>query len=175
MKYSILILIFVFASLRGIAQDHTVAYTTIELIMNYMPETKQVEKELADYKQQLREELEVIAHEGKAIITQYQNAEKNGASEDELKALMTKYQELDERQQIGFQKAESKLTKKQGDLMKPMMAKLQKAIDEVATEGGYTYVINNAIGDGVPSLLFGQDALDITERIAKKLGIVIPN
>ncbi len=43
----------------------------------------------------------------------------------------------------------------------------------VAKEGGYTYVLNQAVGAGIPSILYGKESDNLTEAIAKRLGIAV--
>ena len=84
MKYLLLIVLFVAASFKGFSQDHTIAYTTIELILNYMPETKQIETEVATYSQQLQKELAEMEQVGQVIIAKYTQLQQNGGSKAEL-------------------------------------------------------------------------------------------
>jgi outer membrane protein len=65
--------------------------------------------------------------------------------------------------------AEQSLQQKQQTLLKPALDKLQKNIDAVATENGYTYVLNS---DGAsPVLLHGPKDGDISDLVLKKMGI----
>ena len=66
-----------------------------------------------------------------------------------------------------------RLMKRRMDLLKPVQDKLQVAIDATAKEGGYTYILNQAVGEGIPSILFGKDSDNLTTVIAKKLGIAV--
>jgi outer membrane protein len=65
--------------------------------------------------------------------------------------------------------ADNSLQQKQQTLLKPALDKLQKTIDEVAKENGYTYVLNS---DGAsPVLLHGPKEGDISDMILKKMGV----
>ncbi len=60
---------------------------------------------------------------------------------------------------------------KRQELLEPVLEKLQAAIDAVAAEQGYTYILNQSTGSGVSVLLHGPEEADITEALMKKLGI----
>lgn len=65
--------------------------------------------------------------------------------------------------------ADQSLQQKQQALLKPALDKLQKNIDAVAEENGYTYVLNS---DGAsPVLLHGPKEGDISDLVLKKMGI----
>jgi len=52
--------------------------------------------------------------------------------------------------------------------MQPLLEKVQDAINKVGKEKGLTYVIDKALGVIV---YIGDDAIDITADVKKKLGI----
>ena len=65
--------------------------------------------------------------------------------------------------------ADQNLQQKQQTLLKPALDKLQKTIDAVSVENGYTYVLNS---DGAsPVLLHGPKEGDISDLILKKIGV----
>ena len=56
--------------------------------------------------------------------------------------------------------------------MEPALDKLQKAIDDVAKENGYTYVFNSDAGFGTtPVLLHGPEDGNISDLVLKKMGV----
>ena len=83
--------------------------------------------------------------------------------EKELQAMQQSIQE--------FQRsAEQSLQQKQQTLLKPALDKLQKNIDAVADENGFTYVFNSD-GGGSPLLLHAPKEGDISDLVLKKMGI----
>jgi outer membrane protein len=145
-----------------------IGYTSVEYVLSQMPESKQIESDLKAYNTQLEAQL-------KSKYTEYQTkgeAYQKGAGsmtdvvkadkEKELTALQQSIQE--------FQRsAEQSLQQKQQALLKPALDKLQKNIDAVAEENGYTYVLNS---DGAsPVLLHGPKDGDISDLVLKKMGI----
>jgi outer membrane protein len=66
--------------------------------------------------------------------------------------------------------AQQSLQQKQQSLLSPALDKIQKNIDLVANENGYSYVLNSDAGSS-PILLHGPKDGDISDLILKKMGI----
>ena len=67
--------------------------------------------------------------------------------------------------------AQSSLQKKEADLVGPVNAKIGNAIEEVAKENGYTFIINPQLQGSVDILLYVDEKYDISLLVLKKLGI----
>ena len=67
-----------------------------------------------------------------------------------------------------FQKnAQKQLQDRESELLKPIIDRAKKAIEDVAKENGYTYVFDSGVG----ALLYSQDSDDIMPLVKKKLGL----
>ncbi len=67
-----------------------------------------------------------------------------------------------------FQKnAQEQLQAREAELLKPIIDRAKKAIEDVAKEGGYTY----SFDAGTAALLFDEGGDDIMPRVKKKLGL----
>ena len=55
------------------------------------------------------------------------------------------------------------------------MEKIQKAIDDVAKENDFTYILSSdgAMGQ-VPIILYGPDNLNVSDLVLKKMGVTPP-
>ena len=84
------------------------------------------------------------------------------------KAKEEELQQLQERIQNYQQTAQQDLQKKEAQLMKPIMDKAKKAIEEVSKENGFLYVFD--ISGGL-LLYYSDKSVDITSLVKKKLGI----
>jgi outer membrane protein len=108
-----------------------------------------------------------------------------------IEALQKKYQDLEqkqaqgeispkqlEEQALGLKQEEAELAKyeqtsqqqivdKQNNLMKPIMDKITKAIEEVAKENGYTYIFDGSVG----FVLYADETTDVSSLVKAKLGI----
>ncbi len=145
-----------------------IAYTSVQYVLSQMPESKQIESELKTYSGQLEAQLKSKTTKFQSDVADYQKGA--GAMTDIVKA--DKEKDLSGQQQSiqEFQRnAEQSLQQKQQSLLKPALEKLQKNIDAVAEENGFTYVLNSD-GDS-PLLLHGPKDGDISDLILKKMGI----
>jgi outer membrane protein len=145
-----------------------IGYTSVEYVLSQMPESKQIESDLKAYNSQLEAQLKSKYAEYQAKGEAYQKgvtAMTDVVKADKEKELTALQQSIQE-----FQRnAEQSLQQKQQTLLKPALDKLQKNIDAVAEENGYTYVLNS---DGAsPVLLHGPKDGDISDLVLKKMGI----
>lgn len=65
------------------------------------------------------------------------------------------------------QQAQQTLQAKESELLQPIIDRAKKAIEEVAKEGGYTYIFDAGVG----TLLYQSDSDDILPLVKKKLGL----
>lgn len=54
--------------------------------------------------------------------------------------------------------------------MQPVYTKVGKAIEDVAKENGYTFILNQQIG-GLDVILYGDEKNDVSDLVLKKLGV----
>lgn len=145
-----------------------IGYTSVEYVLSQMPESKQIESDLKAFSTQLENQLKSKYQEYQTKAEAYQ---KGGSTmtdvvrADKEKELTNLQQSIQEFQRS----ADQSLQQKQQTLLKPALDKLQKTIDQVANENGYTYVLNS---DGAsPVLLHGPKEGDISDLILKKMGV----
>lgn len=148
-----------------------IGYTNVDYVLSQMPESKQIEADLKAYSGQLEAQLKSKTTEFQTKLEAYQ---KGGATMTDL-VKADKEKELQQLQSSiqDFQKsADQSLQQKQQQLLKPALDKLQKAIDDVAKESGYSYVLNSDAGYGTtPVLLHAPDDANISDLVLKKMGV----
>ncbi|WP_245327783.1 OmpH family outer membrane protein [Hymenobacter fodinae] len=156
------------ASMAQTAAPLKIGYTSVEYVLSQMPESKQIESQLKDYSTQLKNQLDAKATEFRTKGEAYQKGAATMTDvvrTDKERELQNMQQSIQEFQQ----NAENSLQQKQQALLKPALDKLQKNIDAVAEENGYTYILNS---DGAsPVLLHGPKDGDVSDLILKKMGI----
>ena len=74
-------------------------------------------------------------------------------------------QDMQNRIQAFYESAQKQLQDREAELTKPIVDRAKKAIEDVAREGGYTYIFDSA------ALLYSQDSEDIMPQVKKKLGL----
>lgn len=149
------------------AQTPKIAHVNTSEIMNEMPERPKAEKDLETYYNELQEQLKVMYAEYQTKLQDYQaNAEtmSNLVKQSKEKELV----DLESRITAFQNNAESEFDAKRAELLKPLLEKIQNAINAVGKEKGYTYIIDLATGTVV---YVGDDAIDITKDVKAKLGI----
>ncbi len=158
----------------GQSKSLKIGYTNVDYILSQMPESKQIEAELKTYKTQLDNQLQTKIKDFQEKYAAYEK----GASTmtdvirmDKEKQLQNLQEEIEE-----FQKnAQTSLQKKEVTLLQPALDKIQKNIDLVAKESGYTYIFNTDGGLGTtPILLHGPEEDNISDLLLKKMGITPP-
>ncbi|MBC5994762.1 OmpH family outer membrane protein [Pontibacter cellulosilyticus] len=167
-KIKTLVVAFLLISFASFAQSNDqplkIGYTNVEYILLQLPESKEIESQLKTHSTQLENQLKGKYNEYETKLQAY---EKGAATmdktirEDKEKELMNLNNSIQE-----FQRnAQMSLQQKEKSLVDPVIAKIDKAIKDVAKENGYTYVISNQ------ALLAGPENGDISPLVLKKLGV----
>lgn len=140
-------------------------------IMRSMPETASVLAEIDSLRQQFNEEFnkkigeyQVKSNAFKADEARLNEVVKKDRQE-ELQMLQTSIGKFQ-------QAADNALKQKEQELMKPIYTKVQKVIDEVATEYSYTHILNIDSRD-VPLMLYAQKTTRVDSLIIQKLKVPI--
>lgn len=150
------------------AQAQKIGYINSQEVIAIMPEVKEANSSLETYNTQLQKRAEQMY---KALETKATNlqAKKDGGEvspkqlEIELAALQQEEQKL-----VEFQsKSQGEIANKQAELLEPILAKVQVAIDAVAEAGAYTYIFDSSQG----IILYADETMDITAKVKAKLGL----
>lgn len=164
----------IFFSANAQIKPFRMGYTNVDYLISLHPDSKKVDSDLKNYRTSLDKEAEGLTKEFREKYESYQK----GAAMMAEPVRVTKEKELGELQERiqEFQRsAEADLQKKQIELLQPVLDKIQKAIDAVADENGFTYIFNSDAGYGTtPVLLHGPEKDNVTELVLKKLGITPP-
>lgn len=157
-------------SLSALCQSQKIGHADWEYIFGQLPEYKQIENEIRAYESQLQNQLEVKGKELENKYKAFQTIPSNTPDaikrdkQSELAYLQDNIQKFQQEAQVSLQK-------KQSDLINPVFLKVGKAIEEVATENGFAYIINPQIIGGGDILLFADEKYNISNLVLKKLGV----
>jgi outer membrane protein len=171
------VLVFAFALITAVSMAQTpapvkVGYADVEYIFSQMPEAKTIETELQTLRTQLKKQYDTKMAEFKKKLDEYNaNAETvplavKQNSERELQQMQTNIQKFEEDSQAELQKRNT-------TLLGPVQEKVGKAIEDVAKENGYSLIMNNQIS-GLDVILYGDEKLDVSDLVLKKMGITPP-
>ena len=162
----IVVLLFMFLPLGVVAQEVKIAIVNTVEIFHAMPETSSVETQLAALNEQYEKEFTVMQEEYNKKFAEY--VEQRESLTDNIRLRREQeIQDLETRIQNFVPVAQQEMQKKQQELYTPIQEKLQKAIDAVGEEKGYTYILNPQV------LLFRNPstAVDATSFVKAKLGL----
>ena len=174
MRKLLFVLVFGLAAVISNAQTTPlkIGYADIEYIFGLMPESKAMEAELQTLQTQLKKQYDNKVAEFQKKLKEYQefgatvpDAVKQN-SERELQQLQQNIQKLE-------QDSQADLQRKQSQLLEPMQMKIGKAIEDMAKENGFSFVLISKIGD-VDVILYADEKLDVSDLVLKKMGITPP-
>ena len=154
--------------MSGVANAQVkIAHVNTAEILDAMPDKAKAEKDLEKYYGELQSQLETMAKE---YQTKMQDYEANQATMSNLVKQSKEKEIIDLQTRIQqFQaNAENEFESKRAELLKPILDKIQTAINSVGKEKGYTYVLDLATGAAV---FVADDAINATNDVKAKLGI----
>ena len=144
-----------------------IAHISTSDVLDAMPDKAWAEKDLEKYYGELQNQLQAMTNE---YQTKMQDYEANQATMSDLMKQSKEKEIVDLQNRIQqFQSnAESKFEAKRAELLRPILNKIQNAINAVASENELSYVIDISTGAAV---FLGENSIDITYMVIKKLGI----
>jgi outer membrane protein len=149
-----------------------IGYTNVDFVLGKLPESKKIQNELEITKAQLDK---ALSDKYKEFQEKLDNYNKNAGSmadvlrtdkEKELQNLQSSIQELQ-------RNSETSLQNKYQQLIEPVLAKINTAIQEVGKANNYLYILNSDAGaNTTPILLYvGSEDNNVTDLVLKQLGV----
>lgn len=154
-----------FLTLTSIGQNKFGYIDSQELLM-LMPERKTAETEVQNFAKSLESQLGSMTAEYQESVQEYQANEANYTDlvkQDKVAEITG----LEQRIQAFQQNAQKSLQEKEQELLAPILTKAKNAIDEVAQEGGFTYIFDKSQG----SILYAKESQNILDLVKKKLSL----
>jgi outer membrane protein len=158
-----------FAAQAQTAPSTKIGFADVDYIFTQMPEAKQVEAELKSTQTMLQNQITSKQQEFQRKVKEYNDNLPNmldavrANTERELGQLQENLQKLQ-------QDAQTTIQNKQGQLMEPVYKKVSKAIEDVAKENQFTYVLTSQIG-GLDVILYADEKMDVSDLVLKKMGV----
>lgn len=143
-----------------------IGYINSEELILSMPEAKKADADISAYAKTFQEQLTTMQKELETKYKAYEAGAKT-MSEAMLDVKQKELQDLQGRIQSTQQSAEEKVAAKRQELLKPITEKADKAIQDVAKEKGYTYILDASTG----ALVFATPTDNILKDVKSKLGI----
>jgi outer membrane protein len=171
MRKLVLLVVLGLATIVSHAQTASakIGYADVDYIFNQMPESKQIDSELKSLQAQLKNQIDTKYQEFQKKFQEYNQNINNmidavkANTERELQQMQQNIEKLQ-------QDAQTTVQNKQTQLMEPVFKKVGKAIEDVAKENGYSFILSQQIG-GLDVILYGDEKMDVSDLVLKKLGV----
>jgi|SRR5690606_22445093 len=161
------------AATSAVQAQQKIGHINSEEIFQATPDFKTAQDQLKTLGETKQKELEGMYQEFQKKEKEINDKElhKSAANKDqidtEIKTLVQELQQMQTRIQEVQKVAREDFEKKQQELMAPIQTKVMTAINSVAQEKGFTYVLDLAAG----SVIYFQGGEDISADVKTKLGI----
>ena len=145
-----------------------IGHVNLDSLITLLPESKDAQVKVQEYAKQLEQQVVAMQSELQGKYAEYQEKSKDlpelvrASKEKELNDLNQRIQDFQQQAQGDYQK-------KSAELSKPVYEKAKRAIDHVAKENGYKYVLDTSTG----IVLFSEPSDDIIALVIKKLGVTV--
>lgn len=140
-----------------------IGHISTDLLISLMPETKALNTELEKLSKTYENELKAEEAKLEAKLKKYQ-AEQSSQTDEVNQQRGVEVQQDQQNLYQASQIAREDITKKRDEKLKPILEKAKKAIDEIATAQGFTYVLE-------ASTLIVANGTDLLPAVKTKLGI----
>lgn len=171
MRKLVLLLVLGLAAYTSQAQTASVkiGYADVDYIFSQLPESKAIDSELKSTQTQLKNQIDAKYQDFQKKLADYQ-ANLNTM----LEAVRANTERELQQMQANIEKlqtdAQTTIQTKQTQLMEPVYKKVGKGIEDVAKENGFTFILNQQIG-GLDVILYGDEKMDVSDLVLKKLGV----
>jgi outer membrane protein len=140
-----------------------VAHISTDLLLSLMPETKALNTDLEKLSKTYESELKAENDKLEAKLKKYE-AEVNSQTDEVNQQRSVEVQQDRQNLYQASQIAQQDIAKKRDDKLKPILEKARKAIEDVASEQGFTYVLD-------ASSIIVANGTDLLPAVKAKLGI----
>lgn len=169
MKKLVIIIAFVSVGFSLSAQKQLkIGHINSNELLMAMPERNTIETEIQNHAKQLETQLLTMQRELETKYQDFQSKESmmsEAIRKDKIKELTGLEQRLNEFQES----AQEDLQKKEQELTEPLITKAKNAIEAVAKENGYTYVLDSGVGFILYQNETNSD--NLMPLVKKKLGL----
>ena len=148
-----------------------IGHVNSQEIMSNMPDIKVIESKIQKESKKMDEMYADMMTKAQEAAQAFQKAQNEGESEAVIKAKYEEALSLEQRVQVFLQDAQQELQNLQNELLAPVIEKVQNAINEVAKNGKFSYILDT--GSGFPLILYneGPGSYDLTADVKKKLNL----
>jgi len=142
-----------------------------ERVMDSLPETEEIQRELEQFVQQRQQEFTESYSVWIEAVTSYEERVEDGTlsgqqRQQEEERLMEQEEELGNMEQ----RIQAQIQNRQNELIGPVMQRVEDAMETVARELDLDYVLNQQTSTGDPVVYYSSErGVDITDQVIEKL------
>lgn len=159
-----LIILFLIMAPMGVFAQEKFAYINTQEVFAQIPDLKDVESKLATKQEEIKKVAGEFETEFQTKIKEFAGASgtADNLTEDQQKQL----QDIQQRYETYLQTSEKEFGELRQQLLTPLQQRMQKAIQEVGSENGFTYIFELGV---IPYT--STSAVDAGKLVKAKLGI----
>jgi outer membrane protein len=149
------------------AQSAKVAFVDGQRIFGSVPGRAEAEAQFNKEMDSVRAKEKIMGDSMTALISDYSKAEATLSAADKT----TRQQSIRDKQaafQQQQQQLEAKAQERQNELVRPILDRIHRVIDDMRAEGGYTLVIDVSPNAGGSVVSYDKN-LDVTDQVIRKL------
>lgn len=168
----VILLCFLLGLLPWFAQAQKIGFVDTEYILKHLPEYLAGQNQIDSLAAQWQEEIELRFKAVEIMETAYQQEVlllSEYSRKQKLAAIDTAKREAEQQQKelFGY---EGKFFKRKSDLIKPLLNKIYKAMEQIAENRAYAIIVDKS-SEGFTALYLNKK-YDLTDDVIKKLGLV---
>ncbi|MDD2476365.1 MAG: OmpH family outer membrane protein [Dysgonamonadaceae bacterium] len=163
----LIILFFAIMPLALVAQETKIAFVNSQEIFGMMPELGAIETQLNTKQEQVKKNAAALENEYNLKMEEFKKSD-DEVTEALLLDRQKQIQQIEERYQAFIQNSQKEVQDLQQKLLAPVQEKMQKAIQAVGEEKGYTYILDLSSGSVA---YHSTTAIDANPLVKAKLGI----
>ena len=138
------------------------AWVNSEQIIAQLPEAQDAQKILEDMQKITIDSLGLMEKDFQTKLADYQQQE-SMMNEDAKKKKQLELQDLRDKWNQYRQKKTDDISKRRDDLMRPIMEKIQKAIDQLAKDENLNFIFDKT--SAIPVVLYGDAEYNLTNKL----------
>jgi len=160
---TLLLIAIITLGFNSVQAQSKVAHISTDLLLSLMPETKTLNADLEKLSKTYESELKAENDKLEAKLKKYE-AEVGSQTDEVNQQRSVEVQQDRQNLYQASQIAQQDIAKKRDDKLKPILEKARKAIEDVANEQGFTYVLD-------ASTIIVANGTDLLPAVKAKLGI----
>jgi len=162
----VLIALFTFGALSFSQAQTKIAHIDSNILIESMPDFQDAKSQMNKLQNSYKSQIEDMYKELEEKRERYES-EVESQTDEENERRMMDFQESQQRIMQFQQSAQQELDNKQEELLQPLLERAKKAIEKVAKDKGFQYVLDSAEGGNV----IVAEGYNMLSDVKKELGI----